>query len=92
MKNALLILLFINFSCSSTHVNDTKTIEPKNINSETNIKTLRNNCIINNIALDCAKYAYRIKSTNGQAARDFYSKACSLGDRNSCFKSSQEQR
>lgn len=87
MKKEIIVFGFflITASCTTT-INDNKKPTDNTLGkSEAEIKSYRDNCILKNIAIACAKYAYLIKPTKPQSARDFYKKACDLGDKNSCF-------
>jgi hypothetical protein len=80
------VVIFI-ASCSTP-----KIITPKVENlSKDEMRTNRDNCIMNSVAIDCAKYAYHIKPTNPQAAKDFYKKTCELGEKNSCYNLGSEE-
>jgi hypothetical protein len=87
MKILLITLsLLLIVSCSTSSVSENRPVEHKSTSiSDAEKKSYRDNCILNSVALDCARYAYQIKTTDRQAARDFYNKACTLGDKNSCF-------
>jgi hypothetical protein len=87
IKSLILILILTIVSCSSSGTS-------KNSISSTNeeMQELRISCLRKKSALDCAQYAYLVKSTNPSMAAEFNQRACALGEESSCFNADQTEK
>ena len=78
---SLVIILALLSACTSTKPVRSVPTKP----SPEAITAHRTLCITKSIALECAKYAYIIKTTDIVNSRFFYKKACDLGEKSACY-------
>lgn len=82
-----LIVIFLGTSCSSIeHAQDNDSVK----NDE--LQEYRLSCLRKKVALDCAQYAYLIKTSNPSMAAEFNKRACALGEESACFNNNQNEK